>query len=166
LQEDTQDLLATVAAASTGQQQQQQEQQPAPELDQPNVQQQQQQQAAGTVPSSSVEQAVAWQDEEGDDETEAGLPDGIVLVRVHMLLLFSSLIVSIKLYTLSNKKYILNNKNWQALSSSSSSLQAYQPAVAWQEEDGDDETEAGLPDGLVLARVQSCYYRCLCQVPR
>jgi hypothetical protein len=82
LQEDTQDLLATVAAASTGQQQQQQEQQPAPELDQPNVQQQQQQPPAGTPASSSVEQAIAWQEEEGDNETEAGLPDGLVLVRL------------------------------------------------------------------------------------
>jgi hypothetical protein len=87
LQEDTQDLLATVAAASQAQQQQQQEQQQQPEqlhtqqVQQHQQQQQQQQQFTGTS-SSPVEQATAWQDEAGDDETEAGLPEGLQLVSL------------------------------------------------------------------------------------
>jgi hypothetical protein len=82
LQEDTLDLLATAAPASDSQPQQekqQQQEQAAPAQDQPYVQQQQ---PAGAPASSNVEQATAWQEEEGDDETEAGLPDGIVLVRI------------------------------------------------------------------------------------
>ncbi|KAF6254267.1 hypothetical protein COO60DRAFT_335706 [Scenedesmus sp. NREL 46B-D3] len=89
LLEDTQDLLATAAAASQGQQQQQQQQ--APESDEPHVHQQQQQFAGAGSSSSSDQQATAWQEDDGDDETEAGLPEGVVLVRqfAHQCLLFA-----------------------------------------------------------------------------
>ncbi|WIA21341.1 hypothetical protein OEZ85_000568 [Tetradesmus obliquus] len=86
LLEDTQDLLATVAAASQGQQQQGQQQQP-PHTDQPHASQQQgqqqQQQFAGEFAGagSAAQQATAWQEEAGDDETESGLPDDIQLTR-------------------------------------------------------------------------------------
>jgi hypothetical protein len=80
LQEDTQDLLATVAAASQGQQQPDQL-----DAQQQAQQQQQQQQFAGAGASSGVQQATAWQEEVGDDETESGLPDDIQLVRPLLL---------------------------------------------------------------------------------
>lgn len=64
LHQDTRELLSDSAAAT------------APEQQQPS---QRQQQAAPTN-SSHLHQADAWQEAPEDEETEAGLPDGVVLV--------------------------------------------------------------------------------------
>lgn len=73
VQEDTNALISAAAAAAAQQQQelaadQQQSQQPQPQVPE--------------MGPTAVQSAAAWQDDDSSEETESGLPEGIVLVSL------------------------------------------------------------------------------------
>jgi hypothetical protein len=72
-QDDTGALLTAADMAAAAAATQQQQQQP--------LQQQGPGSSSGQQLGGGAASAAAWQDEEGDEETESGLPDGVVLVR-------------------------------------------------------------------------------------
>jgi len=76
LQEDTDALISAATAAAA-----QQQQELAADQQQPQQPQQPQPQIPEMGPTA-VPSAAAWQDDDSSEETEAGLPEGVVLVSL------------------------------------------------------------------------------------
>lgn len=80
LQDDTSALIEAAAAAAA-----QQQQEMAANQQQPQQQQGQQQQEGPEMGPAFQRSAAAWQTDEGSEETEGGLPEGVVLVSLTLV---------------------------------------------------------------------------------
>jgi hypothetical protein len=80
LQDDTSALLQAAAAAA-----EQQQQEIAAGQQQQQSQHQQSQQVGPDMGPAFQRSAAAWQNDEGSEETEGGLPEGVVLVSLTLV---------------------------------------------------------------------------------